>query len=83
MKMKSHLQSCNVMAVPALSCTCELWTTTMRQESKIQASEMAYLRGVKRCSKFDRIKNKAIWEELQVLNFNEKLEDYEQLCNNT
>ena len=41
------------MAVPALSYGCELWTTTKKQKSKIQASEMAFIRRVKRCSKLD------------------------------
>ena len=42
------------MAVLVLSYGCE--TTTKKQENKIQASEMAFLRGVKRCYKLDRIR---------------------------
>ena len=43
------------MAVPVLfSYGCELWTTK-KQDSKIQALEMAFLRGVKNCYKLDRI----------------------------
>ena len=41
---------------------------------------MAFLRGVKKCSKLDRIKNEAIREELQVFNLNENLKDYNQRC---
>ena len=39
---------------------------------------MAFLRGVKRCSKVYHIKNEAIREELKVFNLNEKLKDYKQ-----
>ena len=43
-----------------------------RNDSKIQGSEMAFLRGVKRCSKLVRIKNEPTREELQIFNLNEK-----------
>ena len=45
---------------------------------QIQASETAFLRGVKRCSKLDRIRNEPTREELEVFNLNEKLKDYKQ-----
>ena len=57
---------------------CKLWTIIKKQDSKIQASEMAFLRGAERCSKLGRIKNEAIKEELQVFNLNGKLEGYKQ-----
>ena len=39
---------------------------------------MAFLRGVKWCSKLDLIKNEARREELQVINLYERLKDYKQ-----
>ena len=39
---------------------------------------MALLRGLKRCSQFDSMKNEAKREEIQVMKFNEKLKDYKQ-----
>ena len=47
------------MTFGVLSYGCELWTTTKKQISKIQALEMEFLRGVKRFSKLDRIRNDA------------------------
>ena len=58
------------MAVPVLSCGCDLWTATKKQNSKVQALVMAFLRGVERCFKLDHIKNEAVREELQVFNLN-------------
>ena len=66
------------MVVSVLSYGCDVQATTEKKTSKIQASEMAFLRGGKRCSKLDRIKDEAIREELQVFNSNEKLRDYKQ-----
>ena len=56
---------------------CVLWATT-KKDGKIQTLEMAFSRVVKRCSKLDLIRNKAIREELKVFNLNEKLKDYKQ-----
>ena len=54
-----------VMTVPVLSYGCELWASAKIQDSKIQASEMVFLRSAKKCTKLDRIKYKAIREGLQ------------------
>ena len=43
-----------------------------------QASEMGFLRRVKRCSELDRIRSEAKREKLQVFNLNETLKDYKQ-----
>ena len=43
-----------------------------KQDSETQASEMAFLRRVKRFYKLDSIRNEAIREELEVFNLNEK-----------
>lgn len=46
-----------VMTIPVPSYGCELLTRTKKQDSKIQAYEMMFLRLAKTCSKLDRIKN--------------------------
>ena len=66
------------MAFTVLFCGCELWATTKKLGSKIQASGIAFLRGVKRRSKLYRLKNEAVREELQVFNLNGKLKEYKQ-----
>ena len=44
-----------VMAIPLISSGSELWTLNKNQKSKIQASEMKFLSGIKGCTKFDHI----------------------------
>ena len=64
------------MAEPVLSYGSELWTVTKRQESRIQASEMKFLRQVKGCTRRDCIRNEDIRRELNVYNMNERLQRY-------
>ena len=66
------------MCIRDRSYGCKLWTTTKKQDSKIQVLKIAFLRRVKRCSKLDRTKNYALKEEFQVFNFNKKIKDYKQ-----
>ena len=49
-----------------------------KKDSKTQITEMTFLRGLKRCSKLDRIRNEATREKLQVFNLIEKLKDCKQ-----
>jgi hypothetical protein len=44
----------------------ETWTCTKREESKIQATEIKFLRAVMAKSKRDRIRNAKIREELRM-----------------
>jgi hypothetical protein len=44
------------IAVPILIYGSEAWVLSKREESKIQPSEMLFLRSVKGCSRIDRIK---------------------------
>lgn len=73
-KMKFY----KVMAEPTLSYGSELWTVTKKQESKIQASEMKFLRQVKGCTRQDRIRNEEIRGELDIYNMNQRLKNYKQ-----
>jgi hypothetical protein len=45
------------IAVPMLIYGSEAWVLSKREESKIQSSDMLFLRSVKVCSRIDRIKN--------------------------
>lgn len=71
-KMKFY----KVVAAPVLLYGSETWTTTAKDESRIQASEMKFLRQVKGCTRRDRIRNDAIREELSIYNMNVKLKEY-------
>ena len=66
------------MAVPMLAYGSETWTLNKKQQSKIQASEMKFLRSVKGCTKRDLITNQSIREELGIFNMNERLKDLKQ-----
>lgn len=44
---------------------------TNKRESKIQATEATFLKGVKGCSKLDHVKNADASEALRVLNLND------------
>jgi hypothetical protein len=55
-----------VMALPVLLYGREAWTIKAKDMSKIQATEMRYLRSVKGCTKLDHIKNEDIRKELDI-----------------
>ena len=63
------------MAVPLYCC---MGVNYGQQESRIQGSDIAFLLGVKKCSKPDNIRNVVIREELQVFNLHETLKDYKR-----
>lgn len=56
----------NAIYRPILTYGCETWVLNDRQKSKIQATEMKYLRRVKGVTKLDRIKNQDIRDELET-----------------
>ena len=75
-RRETKIKFYKVMAKPVLSYGSELWTMTKRQESRIQASEMKFLRQVKGCTRRDCIRNEDIRRELNVYNMNERLKRY-------
>ena len=75
---ETKLKFYKVMAVPMLAYGSETWTLNKKQQSKIQASEMKFLRSVKGCTKRDLITNQSIREELGIFNMNERLKDLKQ-----
>jgi hypothetical protein len=52
----THLKFFKTIAVPILIYDREAWVLSKREESKIQSSEMLFLRSVKGCYKIGRIK---------------------------
>lgn len=63
---KTKLTVYKSIVKPILSFGCESWTLTKQQESKIQAVEMKYLRGIKGVTKKDKIRSETIREELKI-----------------
>ena len=50
-----------------------------KRQVKYRPRKWTFLRGVKRCSKLECIKNGTVKEELEVFNFNERLKDCKQV----
>ena len=63
---KAKLSIYRSIYVPTLTYGHELWVMTERIRSRIQASEMSFLRRVAGCSLRDRVKSSVTQEELQV-----------------
>jgi hypothetical protein len=53
----TSLKFYKTIAVPIFIYDSEAWVLPKREESKIQSSEMLFLRSVKGCSRIDRIKH--------------------------
>ena len=61
---KTKLRVFNAMVVPTLIYGCETWTMQRRHESKLQASEMMFLRRVEGVSRLDRVRNEDVRRSL-------------------
>lgn len=72
----TQLKFYKTIAVPTLTYGSEIWTTTRKQESRIQAQEMKFLRRVKGCTKRDRFRNTDIRHELNVNSINDVIKEY-------
>jgi hypothetical protein len=69
----TQLKFYKVMATPTLLYGSETWILNARDKSRIQASEMRFLRSVKGCTREDKIRNEEIREELRIYNISEKI----------
>jgi hypothetical protein len=72
---KTQQKFYKVMATPTLLYGSETWILNARDKSRIQASEMRFLRSVKRCTMEDKIRNEEIREELRIY-ISEKNQEY-------
>ena len=62
---KTKLQIYNSIYIPTLTYGAESWPLTTKNQSKITAAEMKFLRRIKNKTKRDRIRNTQIREELK------------------
>jgi hypothetical protein len=54
----------------------EIWVPTKKVQTRIQSTEMNFLRKTKGCSKLDRITNEMIRTELNIYSVNDTVEQY-------
>lgn len=59
---------------PILTYGCETWTVRKREESRIQAAEMKFLRSILGKTRRDRIRNEEIRRTLEVGKLNDRIE---------
>jgi hypothetical protein len=71
---KNKIAVYKAIYIPTLTYSCESWTLLDTHRSKIQASEMRFLRRVEKVTKRDRIRNQVIREQLQVEPLQERIE---------
>ena len=61
----TKLRAFNAMAVPTLLYGCDTWTVQKRKESRLQVTEMRFLRRVGGLTKLDRVRNVDIRQRLK------------------
>jgi hypothetical protein len=65
------------MAIPTLLYGSECWTLTKRQKSRLEVSEMRFLRSVAGYRLIGHRRNEGIREELQIIDINLRIENYQ------
>ena len=63
---------------PTLLYGSETWVTTKREDSRITAAAMRFLRGVQGYRRIDRIRNSRIRDELQIIGIVSVRDKYKQ-----
>jgi hypothetical protein len=61
------------MATPVLKHGCESWVPFQKDNSRIQATEIKFLRHVKGITKLDRVRNEEVRKELGIYAMNDKI----------
>jgi hypothetical protein len=62
------------MAIPALMYGSEIWVPTKKVQTRIQSTEMNFLRKTKGCTKLDHVTNKMVRTELNICPVNDAIE---------
>jgi hypothetical protein len=75
-RRETSLKFCKTMAVPALMYGSEIWVATQEVQTRIQSTEMNFLRKTKVCTKLDHITNEMIITELNIYPVNDAIEQY-------
>lgn len=71
---KTKTTTFKVIFRPIITFGCESWVLTRRLESRLQATEMKFLRGVRGVSRLDRVRNTDIRQELGLKALTEFIE---------
>jgi hypothetical protein len=64
------------MAIPALMYESEIWVPTKKVQTRIQSTDMNFLRKTKGCTKLDHITNEMIRTEPNICPVNDTIEQY-------
>jgi hypothetical protein len=61
------------MATPVLTYGCESWVPSRKDNSRMQATEIKFLRRVKGITKVGRVMNEDVRKELEIYAMNDKI----------
>jgi hypothetical protein len=71
---ETRLKFYKTMAIPALMYGSEIWVPTKKVQTRIQSTEMNFIRKTKGCTKLDHITNEMIRSELNTYPVNYTIE---------
>jgi len=71
-----------VVARPSLLYGSEIWVTTQRDMTSLEAAEMRFLRSVTGYTRLDKIRSEIIRKELEILGIQDVRTKYKQNCIN-
>jgi hypothetical protein len=74
---KTLLRFDKIMAIPTLLYGSECWTLTKRQNSRLEAAEMCFLRSVACYRLIVHRRDEDIREELQIIDINSRIKGYQ------
>jgi hypothetical protein len=75
-RKETRLKFYNTIAFPALMYGSEIWVPTKKIQTRIQSTELNFLRKTKGCTKLNHITNAMIRTELNIYPVNDTTEQY-------
>jgi hypothetical protein len=75
-RKERRLKFYKTMAIPALMYGSEIWVPTKKVQTRIQSTEMCFLRKIKGCTKRDHITNEMTGTEMNIYPVNYTIEQY-------